>query len=91
MIRTRQSNFFKPNKKAIQLCCKCKAIKSIQFFTEKIKLKSYPLPSSTNATLGQKPTYYPVITNDLMLIICEFCEKCDFGNVNFVKNEIYEM
>ena len=32
-------------------------------------------------TLGQKPTFYPEITNSLML------EKWDFENVNLVKNE----
>ena len=38
-------------------------------------------------TLGQKPTLYPEITKNLMFEKCEFREKWDFENVNFVKNE----
>ena len=41
-------------------------------------------------TLGQKPTFYPEIPLILMFQKCEFCEKYDFRNVNFVKNEILE-
>ena len=37
------------------------------------------------ATLGQKSTFYPEITKNLMCENCEFCEKWDFRKVNFVK------
>ena len=40
---------------------------------------------------GQKTTFDPEISKNLMLEKCEFCEKWDFENVNFVKNEILEM
>jgi len=57
---------------------------------------------SWQATLGQKPTFCPEITKNLMFEKCEFCEKmrlwkCEFcekwafENVNFVKNEILKM
>ena len=42
-------------------------------------------------TLGQKSTFYPEITKNLMFEKCEFCEKWDFRIVNFVKNETLEM
>ena len=38
-------------------------------------------------TLGQKPTFYPDITKNLMIEKCEFWEKWDFENVIFVENE----
>ena len=44
-------------------------------------------PKSTFCTLGEKPTFYPEITKNLMLEKCDFCEKWDFEIVNFVKNE----
>ena len=44
-----------------------------------------------HTTLGQKSTFYPEITKNLMFEKCEFCKKCDFRNVNFEKNEISEM
>ena len=31
------------------------------------------------------------MTKNLMFEKCEFCEKWDFENVNFVENEIFEM
>ena len=42
------------------------------------------------STLRQKPTFYPEIRLILIFQKCEFCEKCDFRNVNFVKNAILE-
>ena len=42
-------------------------------------------------TLGQKSTFYPEITKNLIFEKCEFCEKWDFVYVNFVKIEISEM
>ena len=38
-------------------------------------------------TLGQKSTFYPEITQNLVFENCEFCEKRYFEIVNFVKNE----
>ena len=32
-------------------------------------------PKSTFCTLGEKPTFYPEITKNLMLEKCEFCGK----------------
>ena len=37
--------------------------------------------------LGQNPTFYPEIPQNLMFEKCEFCEKWAFEIVNFVKNE----
>ena len=42
-------------------------------------------------TVGQKATFYPEITKNLMFEKCEFCEKWDFENMNFVKIEISEL
>ena len=42
-------------------------------------------------TLGQNTTFYPQITKNLMFENCEFWEKWDFENVNFVTNEILKM
>ena len=42
-------------------------------------------------TLGQKPTFNPEITKNLMFEKCELCEKWDFENVNFEKSEILKM
>ena len=42
-------------------------------------------------TLGQKATFYPEITKNLMFEKCEFCEKWDFEKVNFVKTTILKM
>ena len=39
---------------------------------------------------GKNQLFYPEITKNLMFEKCEFCEKWDFENVNFVKNEISE-
>ena len=36
-------------------------------------------------TLGQKPTFCPEITKNLMFEKCDFYEKWDFENVNFGK------
>ena len=47
--------------------------------------------ASSQCTLGQKATFYPEINKNLMFEKCEFCEKYDFENVNFVKNEILYM
>ena len=41
--------------------------------------------------LGQNPTFYPDIPYNLILEKCEFCEKWDFENVNFVKIVIVKM
>ena len=49
------------------------------------------LPKMKKATLGQKRTFYPEITKNLMFEKCEFCEKCDFENVNSIKNAIFKM
>ena len=38
-------------------------------------------------TQAQKSTFYPEINKNLMFEKCEFCEKSDYKNVNFVKNE----
>ena len=43
------------------------------------------------STLGQKPTFHPEIPLILIFQKCEFCEKSDFRNVNFVKIVILEM
>ena len=43
------------------------------------------------STLGQKPTFYPEITKNLMFEKCEFCEKWDFEIVNFVENETLKL
>ena len=43
------------------------------------------------STLGQKPTFYPEITKNLMFEKYEFCEKWDLQNVNFVKNETLKL
>ena len=43
---------------------------------------------TTLSTLGQKLTFYPEVTKNFMFEKCEFCEKWDFENVNFVKSEI---
>ena len=43
------------------------------------------------STLGQNPTFYPKITKNLMLKKCEFCEKWDIENVNFVKNQTLKL
>ena len=43
------------------------------------------------STLGQKPTFYPEITQNLMFEKCEFCEKWDFENLNFVKDDVLKM
>ena len=42
-------------------------------------------------TLGQTSAFYPEIPLILIFQKCEFCEKRDFKNVSFVKNEILEM
>ena len=42
-------------------------------------------------TLGQKATFYPKITKNLMFEKCEFYEKRGFEIVNLVKNEIFKM
>ena len=36
-------------------------------------------------------TFYPEITKNSMFGKCEFCEKLDFENVNFVKNGTLKM
>ena len=47
--------------------------------------------ASYDHTLGQKHAFYPKIPKNLILEKCEFCEKWDFENVNFVKNQIFKM
>ena len=42
-------------------------------------------------TLGQKPTFYPEFTKNLMFEKCEFCEKWNLEIVNFVKNETLKL
>ena len=38
-----------------------------------------------------KPTFYPEIPLILIFQKCEFCEKWDFKNMNFVKIETFKM
>ena len=45
----------------------------------------------THRTLGQKPTFYPEITKNLMFENMNFVKKWDIEIVNFVKNEILKM
>ena len=40
---------------------------------------------------GKKTTFYTEITNNFMFEKCEFCEKWDFQNMNFVKNRTLKM
>ena len=54
-------------------------------------LYHYQLRKSVCHTLGQNPTFYPKIPWNFMLEKCEFCEKWDFENANFVKNEILKL
>ena len=51
----------------------------------------YDLNFHAKIHTGAKPTFYPEITETLMFEKCEFCEKRDFENVNFLKNEILKM
>ena len=48
----------------------------------------YNLSKREIHTLGQKSTFYPEITKNFMFEKCDFYEKCEFENVNFVKNDI---
>ena len=43
------------------------------------------------STLGQKETFYPEMIKNFMFEKCEFCDKWDFGNVNFATNEILKL
>ena len=48
-------------------------------------MRDFVFTASCIYTLGQKPTFYPEITKNLMFEKCEFCEKWDFQIVNFVQ------
>ena len=56
----------------------------IEFFDQK-------LSSGLVCTLGQKSTFNPEITKNLMFEKCKLCEKRGFEIVNFVKNEALKM
>ena len=44
-----------------------------------------------NSTLGQKPTFCPKITKNLMFENVNFAKKRNFENVNFVKNDTLKL
>ena len=46
---------------------------------------------SVSVTLGQKPSFYPEISKNLMFENCGFCEKWGSEIVNFVKNKTLKM
>ena len=56
-----------------------------------VSAKSMGHTTVVKHTLGQKTTFYPEITKNLMFEKCEFCEKWEFEIVNFVKNEVLKM
>ena len=72
-----------------------KALNSYSFVTKKIarfcaKISRYR-HTQVLYTLGQKATFCPEITKNLMFEECEFCEKRALENVNFVKIETLKM
>ena len=47
--------------------------------------------TTLNKHTGAKTIFCQEIIQNLMIEKCEFCEKQDFENVNFVKNETLKM